>query len=714
MGGSYTTYVWAAITPIHPRLILTDTKLTELRAKACYDENGNQISGCTPTNDWKIFINWISPYVTSGSTYGMQAWHFALVYMVTKDTAYAQRAISLVDKEIANGMTEERFDSYLRTREYVGDAALVYDWLNSLLSPSQKDTYVKYMNQILTEIWNPFDNPYNTWSGWAINDPGNNYYYNFLLTTGYAGLATYNENPNPPSLPFRNKTYTDILEFLYAKINLQAVPEWLDTRGKEGGWHEGENYGLVSKWHMFDLFSILKNAGGVNYFSTLNFPKESLYYQLYTIQPGNQYEYPGGDLARESTMSVSSYDRVLMLLLADGLAGATESQYAQYWLNNIYPSMQWRFMYPWDFLLYRPNLPQRDFRELPLNYYAEGLGWINSRSGWTDDAVSVSFVSADMVQSHQHQDQNSFVIYKNGWQAIDANTYSRSGIVADSYAHNTFLIDSRDQRYGDGTGSIQKFEASTDYTYVVGDASDAYYGGTYGRKDRGDPPLLDTFIRELVHILPDYVIVFDRISAVNPSTMPTYLLQFRNQPSVSGNLVTATNDNGGVLQRTLLPSNFNVNVADMSISNSDLNSWRVDIEPSTPQSTNYFLNVFYVTDSTTTSMPNTTLIDSTNMTGALILDPTTPQIVLFSKVDLEQTTVTYEATYTETGKHLITGLASGTYDVYKNGTKILSDLSISNKGTLYFESTGGSTFQIVQTGFDTIPPAPPQGLERTE
>ena len=96
------------------------------------------------------------------------------------------------------------------------------------------------------------------------------------------------------------------------------------------------------------------------------------------------------------------------------------------------------------------------------------------------------------------------------------------------------------------------------------------------------------------------------------------------------------------------------------------------------------------------------------MTGTLINDSTSPQIVLFSSdpQGADVTTVTYNANYssTKTGTHLLLDIQPGTYDIFKNGTKIHSDIGASTQGVLTFSSSGGSTFQITQTG--TTPPPP--------
>ncbi len=131
--------------------------------------------------------------------------------------------------------------------------------------------------------------------------------------------------------------------------------------------------------------------------------------------------------------------------------------------------------------------------------------------------------------------------------------------------------------------------------------------------------------------------------------------------------------------------------------------WALRIETVNDETHTNFLNVLHPTvNMSETQMAATTEIDSTtgNMKGALINDSTNPRIVMFSPTTAQVSDVTYDASYSAslTGKHLITGLIpSASFDIYKNGVKIATQSS-SNQGIVSFESTGGSTFRLVETG----------------
>jgi len=646
----------AEIIPTHPRLYFDSEVISTMRAKACYDANGNQIPGCTPSNDWTSMVGWFNqtaPYHVPISA------DYLIAYLITQDDVWAQRAIAAADAAIADGLGAERGDSYLHVHKHIKNVSVAYDWFYDRLTAGQRTTYINYLNQLMTEIWNPRTNPYHLWSGWALEYPGNNYYYNFLMAVAYAGLALYNENPSPPSMPYDGTVYTDIMEFLDAKLTTQMIP-YLESYGRGGGWHEGVNYRLGSYMHMFEMFFVIRNAGGVDYFQQIDFPRESLYYQLYLLQPGFQFLYPGGDLARESTMSISGYDRVIMLFLADGLRGGIEGEYAQYFLENVFTEMPsgWKNIHGLEMTLSR-NLPSRDFRELPTTYLAEGQDWVNSRSGWGPDDVCASFISTDRIWGHQHFDQNSFVVYKNGWQAADGATYSHSGIVQETSTHNVILVDGSGQRSGEGTGDVLKFKATNEYTYVVGDATDAYNSGAVRR--------LNVFQREFVHVLPDFVVVFDRITPVSAGSEIKYVLQsHENTPTIQGAMVTSSKDGGKMFHKTLLPQNPDLTVVAQNFGMSGaFSSYRVDIEPPSPVANHINLNVMYFGSSSESTMPAADLFptDTDNMVGTKVSVHGTDVILLFSKDPAgaaPQGSVIYEVGRASEIRHFLMDLKSTT------------------------------------------------------
>lgn len=645
----------SGIPSAHPRMYLVNGRLQELRNLACFDSNGNPIPGCTRSRQAQKFITFMANTPQKAET-----WDWALLYMVTGDESAATKAIQGADGLVACGWqcVAQSHSHFLYIRDYLRSVALVYDWLYDKLTPQQRHDYVSYMNLILFLTWNETPEAlaiYDT-AHWMTSNPMNNFYYSYLLGTAYVALATDGENPG--TFDYQGVThncyylmdadqpngarYTDLYEFLMAKINQQMWPS-LDTRGKGGGWFEGENYGNASKRHLCDTLLLLKQTVGLDMFNNPAhpFPRQTLYYEFYSIQPGDAVLYPGGDQPSIAQAPVRGYNRDLLLLIAEGMKGTVESEYAQYWCNHVQTNMDdIEVMVAFDFLLYHPEYPERDHKlSLPTNYLAEAAGWVHSRSDWSATATSVVMVSTDRIEGHQHRDQNAFVIYKGsaptlgyyGWVMTEGTPYS-SNVADDTWEHNTIVVNDTEQRWGNGTGKILKYDAEPGYVYAVGDAADAYYTnpGHYGT---GQTKMLKVYQRELVHILPNYIAVFDRIvpAAGFESAVIKSLFHYPlEKPVASGDLVTETRGAARMFQKLILPATPALNWHDEAPEGTDV--WRLEVSDATVHPSYLFMNVFQTSNSTVAAMAPTQRVTSKDggMVGASIKDPTQQHVIMFS------------------------------------------------------------------------------------
>ncbi|MCK5321240.1 hypothetical protein KAJ38_01560 [Candidatus Pacearchaeota archaeon] len=306
-------------------------------------------------------------------------------------------------------------------------------------------------------------------------------------------------------------------------------------------------------------------------------------------------------------------------------------------------------------------------------------------------------------------------------------------------------------------GGIIKFESVIgEYDYILGNATSAYSSNKlelferefiYLRSVDGNHDYIVIFDR-----VDETSSNFNKVSGIvsngnypDGASKKRWILHTKNNPVISGietivregkwsyngDSVAISDGNGRLFLKTLLPNNFKINKIggdDPNIDGGDQNfedgegnnypngynfveifyppwtydreygSFRIEIEPTDTdvQEYNNFLNVLYPTSTLISVMPDTELIEISNMQGTLIKDQISSWIVLFSKEGAEQNSVTYDAVYTGTAKHLLVDMQAGTYNVYKNG-ELIDTKTASSQGTIYFESTGGSTFTITQT-----------------
>ncbi len=194
---------------------------------------------------------------------------------------------------------------------------------------------------------------------------------------------------------------------------------------------------------------------------------------------------------------------------------------------------------------------------------------------------------------------------------------------------------------------------------------------------------------------------------------------------------------GRLFNKTLLPQSFQINKTGGSghywedmrgrlMLTKTLADWEkyyrgtytMQIQSTTGQQYDHFLNVMQFGDSgTLASMTPTTRIDGDTMVGTQINDATVPRVVMFSNSTsgASVTSATYSTSYSssKTGRHLLVDITPGLYDIYRGGSKILSNITAaSGSGVLFFNALGGATFQVVRAGDlpPDLPPDPPTGL----
>ena len=554
----------------HPRISMDPARLNSVRARA-------------GSGEWDAVYHRLRTQaeLTTGFEYGVEAWHFALAHLVTGEEVFAQRAIDFADRFVA-ARTDDPIDAspgsppcvarypaglpdtdfanpgrclsagkFLYAHYYVKNVALVYDWLHQRLTPEQKEGYRAYMRTAVDRIWNDRGD-----TAWALDDPANNYHYGYLAATLLQVLATWGEDASA----------VQNWNFLVEK-KWPAVFDYLNGDGRGGYWHEGSHYGRKSKQDLVEILLWLRDASvdrKLDLFKSPGFtyPDELVRYQIYAMQPdvyakrgtlgyrGTSYDAANnpptlvqvGDLASNAQGPVTAADAALMTMLADGLSGQPMGAVAQHWLREWSGGVhRTRRALLHEFLFDEPSRAAQDYRsEAILPTFNASANWFHSRSDWSADATAVSFFSASgpQITSHQHRDQNSFVVWHKGWQAADLNSWSGSGLADDTAIHNTLLLNGNGQRMpildprfaanDPGYGRIAAVHASTavpGLRAVIGDAAKAYGELT----DSGTTVSLglQRFNRLLVHY-GNIVVVGDTVLTVNgaPDTI-TYAVHNR-------------------------------------------------------------------------------------------------------------------------------------------------------------------------------------------
>jgi heparin/heparan-sulfate lyase len=203
------------------------------------------------------------------------------------------------------------------------------------------------------------------------------------------------------------------------------------------------------------------------------------------------------------------------------------------------------------------------------------MGQIFMRSGWGDDDTYALFTAGGACDKQRHYDENTFVIYRKGFLALDSGTRPEPGNHMFQYycrtvAHNGILLRREGETLptywgrcapgepdlptpNDGgmcslTGAqIRAFQTCPDFTYIASDATACYASNK-----------CELALRQFVHIQPSFFVIFDRVISVRPEYKKTWLLHTAREPRIEGAMFSAVQDGGRIFCRTLLPTNATV------------------------------------------------------------------------------------------------------------------------------------------------------------
>jgi heparin/heparan-sulfate lyase len=246
------------------------------------------------------------------------------------------------------------------------------------------------------------------------------------------------------------------------------------------------------------------------------------------------------------------------------------------------------------------------------------------------------------------------VIYHRGYLALDSGTRYKefdngehlANYFAQTVAHNCVVIQQPGEppaRYWGGTvtgnhggqhkqlGSVVKaFETRDEYVYVAGDATACYRHGS-----EKVPEKCGLVTRQLVFLLPDHFVVFDRVEATNAAYGKQWLIHTAHKPAIAGRTVRADHGEGRMYCQTLLPEDAvltavggegkaywaagkNWEIVSDGLSEENLammGQWRVEVAPGAARKVDVFLHVIQVGDRGLARMAETELLREEGVCG---------------------------------------------------------------------------------------------------
>ncbi|MCE5250792.1 heparinase II/III family protein [bacterium] len=634
----------------HPRLFFNADTFPAIKARALNED-------AKLYNDMKARVDKLDPAALESKDYGIPAAEAAFVYLVEGDERYLALSKELLKKSISfyhecyNQQKPVNWYAYTRISAWAA-----YDWIfNRLGDEERKEMGRSFLDEV--ELVQPTDKrhyfyPQENWSG-----PTTGFYGNRSLLW-YAGLATYGEGVDDVRAEsFLAEGY---------RLNMEVLAHRRKGAGDDGGSATASlNYAMAAyPWAEFNFFHTFLSATGKNI--ALDWPNVSYLpgYLYWNMLPGRR-EFGAGD-AYHSTNELALGNMRSHLLQIIHFYGKDNPECAAFakWMIGQVPEGNFGTLPFTPFLLtnrYEALAPAGPAEVMPYARHFENMGQVFMRSGPGPDDTYALFMAGGVLEQHKHFDNNQFVIYRNGFLALD--TGSRPlGIHTQNYfprtvAHNCILIQmpgevmpiyvdkgaGGGQRWGapapgeeelpvpnDGgqnelMGSkVAAFETCADYSYVAGDATPCY-----------SAEKCTLVLRQLVFLNSDFFVVFDRVVSTRPEYKKTWLLHTATEPEISGQTFTAYQERGRLFSRTLLPVNAELvkiggpgkqfwsdghNYA-MPAGNAVpdttqlLGQWRVEVSPKTQETGTVFLHLIQVGDIGLRDMAGSELVRKGNRVG---------------------------------------------------------------------------------------------------
>ena len=526
----------------------------------------------------------------------------------------------------------------------MANCALVYDLCYPSWRPEERQKFIEYMNKtvdanVRSEA-SPFHNAWYGYKHWGY---------------GLACYATWYENPRAPEI--LAETERDYRE--------RAAPA-LELSGNGGGFAEGYyiNYWLY-EWLFFCEVSRL--CEGVDRYALApDFYRERAVACMFEAYPGIR-EYGtrrpipigdgggrvyGGD--RDKSLSAR---RILVNFYRDDPANQVVN-----FFNETTPASGGSANAYKDFLWRDTTMARGDLKDFKLSHFSPGPGYVYARSSWDEDATYFFFKCGDRFTAHQHLDVGNFLIYKYEELAGDGGHYDSFGPDHDvnyhlrTIAHNTILVYDPKETWPDIRASVRQFGGEIvneggqrhNWPHHNGAVQDpqAWYAGKplydiadmLAYRDSGaclyvagdcsraySADKLEYFTRQIVFIRPGTFVIFDRVKSKDPDFKKTWLLQAMKPPTGRAPNLAVANGRGRLFVQTVLPSEPLVRLVQgdsLYVSGGTLHlpsrdtgpapECRVEVSPSRPALTDYFLHVLTAADSSAAEVPEATVQEQEN------------------------------------------------------------------------------------------------------
>lgn len=653
-------YEWLkSIRTEHPRMFFTTEDIPLIKSNAMlFDEatyNRMVKSSERLITKGYVFKNELHKDRFSSTSAGYRAADAAMLWVVTRDKKYLDFAKDMLAKIIAH--YELRIENNLNVSKQsftVISTLCAYDWLYNDLTIEERQNLGSRLYNVTRKI---------AWFGSKIRPKRQgetigetkSSFHGTASLPWYIGLTFYGTGID-------DEECANMLRLGY-DIHQKMISYRAKMLGKNGGSHSG-TIGVDSDTYQYAEYNFIytfRSATGIDIAGQMKYMLGYLNYLDWARLPENREFGIGNSLHLDNKLPRSYVPHIKEI--ANLLVPTNKDKFD--WFTSLVSRYNDTSIRPATMtflpLLHRYHFDGYDTESIESakdkqSMHFKHIGQIIMRSGVDDRDTYAAFSTERHVKEgdRQHYDLNNFIIYKNGYRALDSGTRPQPGLHKSHYysrtvAHNCITIYMPDETLprvsgkpapnedadspipNDGgqchniNAKLLAHKESVDYVYIASDATACY-----------NEAKAEQVVREFIWIKPDIFVVYDRVVSDKADYTKRWLYHTVGEPIVNGNEFAETSQGGKSICRTLLPIEATVSTVGgdgkqfwsdgknwaipeykpdeplykrsrkFPRNNSPyVGQWRVEVSPKKAATADNFLHIIQVGDSSLSTLPQT-------------------------------------------------------------------------------------------------------------
>lgn len=607
--GSSTPALAQTVVSGHPRLYVRPADLAALRTRV------TQAPISTYYNQMKSRMDSAASRHSNAEVAAFELESLALLHLITGGTTYRDKILNTWRyPTYAAGQVDHWSLPY-----QVMAHSLALDYLWNDITPAQRTSLGNVIVAMMDDLYNysPHDVAYAN----AMSDYSNQLYYH-LGALAFAGVALSGEGINDGRAGFYMSEAAGLFDdHMLAATNQEAGGDADMTRQSgfvgNGGWGEDLNHTEMTLPLFGRMLEAWRTGVGVNYFPRANGLATFGKYITYLRRPNGSMA-PRGNAP--DGVGLSDKNMGTLGCLVSARYGDALGKYVK---DATYSSQPTYGFHQLGAVLWcNASLPAPNFATMAKTMHFQGQGEVVTRSGLGAQDTWVYVRSGPIYNGHQHDDQGNLLIDAHGGELLVENAGEP---YQETLYHNTIRVAGTDQTpyYNNAVqhaspiensayarGKVTSVQSTAQYSYVATDFSNAYPDAVVAAPKAGK------VTREIVTILPDVIIVRDRVTGAGTHQVLFHTWQGAGSLNASAKELTVTRNTGRAWLKTMFPAAASAQVATQG--STDLLT--VSAAGSAGTTTN-FLHVIYVSPSSTGFTPGSvTPIDTATHLGVSLVD----------------------------------------------------------------------------------------------